>query len=265
MASLNWRFTVTSEKLQKVLAQHGLGSRRAMERWIQAGRVEVNGQQALLGLRVGKRDQITVDGRLLKHEKSAQVQLETRQILAYFKDVGEICTRHDPQGRRTVFTSLPACPEGRWVMVGRLDVQTSGLLLFTNDGELAHQLMHPATGLVRVYLVRVYGHISEKILHTLKTGVSIDGHMQRFLEISPLKALERVSASKNHWYRVSVNEGRNRMVRKLWESQGLTVSRLKRIQYGPISLPAHLKPQHVHVLSQASIRQHFQRYLNSPV
>lgn len=222
-----------SEKLQKVLAQAGLGSRREMERWIEAGRIHVNHTLAKLGDRVDCSAHISVDGQPLKSSPATGAQ---PSVLMYHKPVGELCTRHDPEGRPTVFEQLPAPPSGRWVMVGRLDYNTSGLLLFTNDGELANQLMHPSFHLKRVYAVRVYGAVPDGILANLKRGVELEDGRAYFDSIESMGG-----EGRNHWYKVSVSMGRNRIVRRLWESQAVKVNRLMRIEYGPLLLPRTLE------------------------
>lgn len=223
--------TVSGEKLQKVLARTGLGSRREMERWIEQGRVTVEGRPARLGDRVDDRARITVDGRPLDRAPAQ----ETRCIL-YHKPTGEVCSRKDPQGRRTVFERLPKLKSGRWISIGRLDYNTSGLLLFTTDGELANTLMHPSSNIEREYMVRVMGEWDEAMLKRLLDGVMLDDGMARFTDIQ-----DGGGDGINHWFYVVLMEGRNREVRRLWESQGLTVSRLKRVRYGEVFIPSKVK------------------------
>lgn len=225
-----------SEKLQKVLANQGLGSRREMERWIQAGRVSVDGQVATLGDRVETTAQIRVDGHLL----SRQVEKPVCRVLMYNKPEGELCSRQDPEGRPTVFTRLPAIRVGRWIAVGRLDINTSGLLLFTNDGELANRLMHPKCEVEREYAVRVFGEVSGKTINVLKKGVKLEDGDARFTEITPRSKATTDDESMNRWYNVTLAEGRNREVRRLWESQDVQVSRLMRVRYGPVELQKRL-------------------------
>jgi 23S rRNA pseudouridine2605 synthase len=221
------------EKLQKVLARAGYGSRRELEEWIAAGRVKVNGTVAKLGDRVTDRDKIIVDGKKLAHREQGP---QTHPVLMYNKPLGEICTRNDPEGRPTVFDHLPRLPHARWVAVGRLDINTTGLLLFTTDGELANKLMHPSTQVQREYMVRVMGDVTDEILHRLKTGVELEDGPAKFDGI-------RFGGGEgaNQWYYVMLQEGRNREVRRLWESQGLKVSRLKRVRYGDLVLPSFVK------------------------
>ena len=219
------------EKLQKVLARTGLGSRREMERWIEAGRVTVNGRVAALGDRVDGKAKLAVDGRPL----NAAPQQATRCIL-YHKPTGEVCSRSDPEGRRTVFERLPKLRSGRWISIGRLDYNTSGLLLFTTDGELANALMHPSSNIEREYMVRVMGDVEEAMLQRMVEGVMLEDGMARFTDIQ-----DGGGDGINHWYYVVLMEGRNREVRRLWESQGLTVSRLKRVRYGEVFIPSRVK------------------------
>lgn len=220
-----------SEKLQKVLAGRGFGSRREIERWIRAGRVVVNGETATVGDRVDDRDKISVDGRPLKADARRGVR-----VLVMNKREGVICTQRDPQGRKTVFDDLPKLRHERWVTVGRLDVGTSGLLILTTDGALAHRLMHPSTGIDREYAVRVDGVLGDDAIEALKTGVVIDGEVQRFSDVQYYDG-----RGSNHWYHVVLMEGKNREVRKLFHSQGRNVTRLKRVRYGPVVLPSWLK------------------------
>jgi 23S rRNA pseudouridine2605 synthase len=221
-----------SERLQKILSQAGLGSRREMERWIENGWVQINGKPVKLGDLAGAEDKITVKGKLIPNPlKSKQ---ETR-ILLYHKPVGEISSRHDPKFEKTVFDNLPHLKHARWVQVGRLDLNTSGLLIFTNNGELANQLMHPRYGLEREYAVRVRGQVTHEILNNLQKGVALEDGPGKFTRIE-----FRGGEGSNTWYHVTLNEGRNREVRRLWESQGLEVSRLIRIRYGTLAMPRYL-------------------------
>lgn len=225
-----------SEKLQKVLARAGVGSRREMERWISEGRVQVNGRPARLGDRVDEQARITVDGRPLGRYG---VQGPRRRVIAYYKNAGEVTTRSDPQGRPTVFERLPPVSRGRWIAVGRLDVDTLGLLLFTTDGELANRLMHPAYELPREYAVRVYGEVTPEVVRRLTQGVALEDGTARFETVEPRTPEDAEAA--NEWYHVVLRRGRRREVRRLWESQGVTVSRLIRVRYGPVTLPRGLR------------------------
>ena len=225
-----------SDKLQKLLAHAGYGSRRELETWISDGRVTVNGKRAKLGDRADATDRVLIDGKMARLTIQ---QKETIKALVYHKPEGEICTRNDPKGRPTVFENLPAIPGGRWVSVGRLDINTSGLILFTNNGELANKLMHPSTGLEREYLVRIRGAASQDTITTLtREGVQVDGKPAKFDSVVPADMSEE---GTNHWYRVVIREGRYREVRKMWDAVGHTVSRLKRIRYGTIRLTRDIK------------------------
>ena len=219
------------QKLQKVLANLGLGSRRKMERWIEEGRVTVDGSVATLGDRVHAGQALRLDGKLLEVDAAEQVR-----VLLYHKPVREVCSREDPEGRKTVFERLPKLKSGRWISVGRLDFNTSGVLLFTTDGALANALMHPSNAIEREYLVRVMGRVDEPMLERLKEGVELDDGPARFSDIQ-----EGGGDGINRFFYVVLMEGRNREVRRLWESQGTTVSRLKRVRYGEVFLPSKLK------------------------
>jgi 23S rRNA pseudouridine2605 synthase len=223
---------MSSERLQKILSRAGLGSRREMERWIENGWIQVNGKPIKLGDSAGPLDKITVKGKLIPNP--LKVKQNTR-ILLYHKPVGEISSRHDPKFEKTVFDNLPSLRQSRWVQVGRLDLNTSGLLLFTTNGELANQLMHPKYGLEREYAVRVHGQVSAEALANLQKGVSLEDGMACFTKIE-----SRGGEGANSWYHVTLNEGRNREVRRLWESQGLEVSRLIRVRFGKLFMPRFL-------------------------
>jgi 23S rRNA pseudouridine2605 synthase len=222
-----------SEKLQKVLANAGVGSRREMEKWIASGRISVNGKVATLGDRVEPVDQLRVDGNLI----TSAAKSTMCRVLMYNKPEGELCSRKDPQGRPTVFDRLPKIQNGRWIAVGRLDINTSGLLLFTNDGELANRLMHPKHEIEREYAVRVFGEVEDDMIKRLKKGVELEDGVSKFTEIRKRPGDDE---SLNSWYNVSLSEGKNREVRRLWESQGLQVSRLIRVRYGTLSLQNRL-------------------------
>ena len=223
-----------SQKLQKVIAATGRGSRRQIEELIAAGRVTVNGTVAHLGQRVTAGEEIVVDGAAIE-SGAAQVP----QVLVLNKSAGLVCSRRDPEGRSTIFEQLPRLQGGRWITVGRLDIQTTGLLLVTNDGALAHRMMHPSTGLDREYAVRVNKKLEDNEIAQLKAGVEIEGEMMRFSDIRFYNGSE-----SNFWYHVALMEGRNREVRRLFDSAGCTVSRLKRVRYGPVVLPSWLTVGH---------------------
>lgn len=219
-------------KLHKVLAQAGIGSRREMEQLIQDGQVSVNGEPAHIGMRIEQGDQIRIAGRPIK----VRIAPAPARVLAYHKQVGEVVTHHDPEGRPTVFRHLPRLQSGKWLSVGRLDINTEGLLLFTNSGDLANQLMHPRFGVEREYAVRVLGTLETEQRARLLEGVDIDGQKAAFRSIE-----DGGGEGLNRWYRVVITEGRNREVRKLFDAVGLTVSRLIRIRYGTVVLPRGLK------------------------
>jgi len=234
------------EKLQKVLARIGVGSRRDVEAWISEGRIKVNGVPATLGQRVDLHDAIAVDGKLIKREEAAEA---TRRVIMYNKPDGEICTRDDPEGRPTVFDRLPKPREGRWINIGRLDINTTGLLLFTTDGELANRLMHPSYEMDREYAVRVRGEVDDEMIERLKAGVTLEDGPAKFTDIQKAPGGEGF----NHWYHCVVMEGRNREVRRLWESQGVVVSRLKRVRFGPVFLNSDLPMGRWREMSQGEI------------
>lgn len=217
------------QRLQKALAARGIGSRRAVEAMIEAGRIKVNDEVAELGCKVTHTDRIHVDGKLVPMRHA----LPETKVIAYHKPTGEICTKSDPEGRPTVFSSIP---KGRWVMVGRLDVNTEGLLLFTNDGQLAEHLMHPRYEVEREYAVRVLGEVTDETLVQLKSNVMLDDGPAHFETITFAGG-----EGANKWYHVTIREGRNREVRRLFEAVGHKVSRLTRIRYGCFSLPRELR------------------------
>jgi len=221
-----------SEKLQKVLARAGAGSRREMESYISAGRVSVEGKTAYLGDRVEGNELIRVDGHQIKLKPLAD---DLCRVLMYNKPEGEMCTRKDPEGRPTVFDRLPKLDGSRWVAVGRLDINTSGMLLFTTDGELANRLMHPSKQVEREYAVRVFGEVNEAMLQTLRHGVKLEDGTAKFQKIT-----YRGGEGRNHWFHVVLSEGRNREVRRLWESQDVQVSRLIRVRYGDMEMKRQL-------------------------
>ncbi|MCE9665488.1 23S rRNA pseudouridine(2605) synthase RluB [Halomonas sp. M5N1S17] len=237
--------TTTTEKLQKVLARAGLGSRREMETAIAAGRVKINGKLATLGDRIEMRDRVSFDDRPVTLRG---VEETPRRVIMYNKPEGELCTRKDPEGRRTVFERLPRLKGERWVAIGRLDINTSGLLLFTTDGELANRLMHPSTQVEREYAVRVMGEVKKEQIVAMVQGVMLEDGPARFTDVQ-----EFGGEGINTWFHVVITEGRNREVRRLWESQGLTVSRLKRVRYGNIFLDKRAKAGEWVELTQAEI------------
>ncbi|GAA0671140.1 23S rRNA pseudouridine(2605) synthase RluB [Rheinheimera tangshanensis] len=221
-----------SEKLQKVLARSGVGSRREMEEYISAGRVTVDGKVAHLGDRIHANQQVRVDGHPVKIAAEAE---QVCRVIAYHKPEGEICSRTDPEGRPTVFDRLPKIKDSRWIAIGRLDINTSGLLLFTTDGELANRLMHPKFEVEREYAVRVFGDVNDAMIQKLRTGVELEDGKANFKKVKSMGG-----EGINRWFHVVLTEGRNREVRRMWESQGAVVSRLIRIRYGDLLLPKHL-------------------------
>lgn len=217
-----------SEKLQKVLARSGHGSRRELETKIAAGRVSVDGRIATLGERIETSATVRIDGHEVAIKPPEDVVC---RVIMYHKPEGELCTRRDPEGRPTVYDGLPRMQGSRWVAVGRLDVNTSGLLLFTTDGELANRLMHPGHEIEREYAVRVFGEVDDAMIKRLLKGVQLEDGPASF------KSIQRGGGEgMNQWYHVVLTEGRNREVRRLWESQGMQVSRLMRVRYGNIKL-----------------------------
>lgn len=224
---------IPGERIQKKLANAGMGSRREIEGWIREGRIRINGDPATLGDRVKPGDRITVDGRPVGEQRLAPVQ---RHVIIYNKPEGEVVTRSDPEKRKTVFHALPNLKQGRWIAVGRLDVNSSGLLLFTTDGELANRLMHPSQVIEREYAVRVHGRVTDDMLKQLVQGVELDDGKARFEEV-----VSSGGEGSNRWFHVVLMEGRKREVRRMWEAVGVTVNRLKRVRYGPIILDSVVK------------------------
>ena len=221
-----------SEKIQKILARAGKGSRREMEKAISDGRVSLNGTVCALGERATEHDEIRFDGHLVKFKSENDIPC---RVLIYNKPLSEVCTRNDPEQRKTVFDRLPILKQGRWIAVGRLDINTTGLLIFTTDGELANKLMHPSHEVEREYAVRVFGEVTDNTIQALRQGVQLEDGPAKFNKIS-FAGGEGI----NRWYHVTISEGRNREVRRMWESQEVQVSRLSRIRYGAIELPRTL-------------------------
>jgi 23S rRNA pseudouridine2605 synthase len=220
-----------TEKLQKILSQRGLGSRRELETWISAGRIKVNGKIAKLGDRAAQDDKITVDDKAILKP----LNTNTPEVLLYYKPEGEICSKKDPENRPSVFDNLPAPKSGRWIMVGRLDLNSSGLLLFTTDGELANHLMHPRNEIEREYAVRILGKLTDAQMQELQQGIALADGPARFHKIK-----YQGGENANHWYHVILTEGRNREIRRIFESLNIMVSRLIRIRFGTIALPQTL-------------------------
>jgi len=247
------------ERLQKVLAQAGIGSRREMEEWIAAGRITVNGVLAHLGQSVVPTDKIKIGGRLVNVRFTTT---RTPRVVMYHKPEGEIVSRDDPDGRPSVFAALPRIRGGRWIAVGRLDFNTSGLLLFTTSGELANKLMHPSSELVREYAVRVLGDLTLEAQKQLLEGVELEDGPANFSSLT-----DGGGEGANHWYRVTIFEGRNREVRRMFEAVGCTVSRLIRVRYGPFSLPPQLKRGWVRELAETDVKvllRELEKSINPP-
>jgi 23S rRNA pseudouridine2605 synthase len=234
------------ERLHKVLANAGLGSRRMLEQRIQAGEVELNGTPATIGASVHAGDRVVLDG---KQFVVATDNRDETEVLVYHKPEGVVTTREDPEGRPTVFEQLPRLKGARWVAVGRLDINTTGLLLLTTDGELANALMHPKSGLEREYLCRVHGEVPDEMIEKLKAGVELEDGPARFDEIAVISR-----GGSHSWFRVVIREGRNREVRRLWDSQGFLVSRLKRIRYGSVELPRALRRGDCESLGEEAVK-----------
>jgi 23S rRNA pseudouridine2605 synthase len=234
------------QRLHKILAAAGLGSRREIEEWIVAGRISVNGEPADVGQKVGPGDRVRINGKLMPLRFAQRIP----RVLVYHKPEGEIVSRDDPEHRPNVFTSLPRMSGGRWVAVGRLDFNTSGLLLFTTSGELANRLMHPRYNLLREYAVRILGELGTEARQRLLDGIELEDGLAQFTTLQ-----EAGGEGANHWYRVSLFEGRNREVRRLFEAVGAVVSRLMRVRYGPFVLPPQLKRGHVLEIGEKEVQQ----------
>ena len=232
-------------RIHKILADHGIGSRRGIESLIKQRKVKVNGELATLGQLVSEHDIFEVEGRTVRLSKKDPSK---KRILMYNKKVGEISSRNDPDHKKTIFDSLPKLKSGRWVSVGRLDINTSGLILFTNDGSLANQLMHPSSNIEREYIARVHGQVTDQILNNLMKGVKLDDGFAKFTDVQGGR-----KGNTNQWFAMVIMEGRTREVRRLWESQGLEISRLKRVRYGNLFLPANLKQGAFKELSKSEI------------
>ena len=232
-------------RIHKILADHGIGSRRGIESLIRQKKVLVNGQLAIIGQLVSEKDTFEIEGRSIKLLKKDPAK---RRVLMYNKKVGEISSRNDPDHKKTIFDSLPKLRSGRWVSVGRLDINTSGLILFSNDGSFANNLMHPSSNIEREYVARVHGHVSEKIVNNLIKGVKLEDGFAKFSDVQSGR-----KGKTNQWFAMVIMEGRSREVRRLWESQGLEISRLKRVRYGNLFLPATLKPGAFKELTKSEI------------
>ena len=238
------------EKLQKFLANRGYGSRRQIEQWISDGRVRLNNSVAKIGDRVSINDSIFLDNKKVRSR-----ELVETHIIVYNKPEGLVSTTKDTRGRPLVFDNLPPLKRGKWISVGRLDINTSGLMLFTTNGELANRLMHPKYSIDRKYLVRVYGKVEKKNIEALKKGILIGDEYSRFKNIEYKNEVLKDQVRLNNWFQVTLGSGKNREVRSLWESQGFEVSRLKRISYGPVILPSFVRPGNYSYLSEKEVAQ----------
>ena len=232
------------ERIQKILANNGIVSRRQAEGLIKEGRIKVNGQEAIIGMSISRKDLIEIDGKRVEISESTN----PLRVLMYNKKIGEISSAKDPEGRPSVFQSLPKINNGKWVSVGRLDINTSGLMLFTNDGQLANKLMHPSSNVEREYIARIRGDVESGHIRNLLLGVNLEDGKASFSDIQPGR-----KGKTNQWFAMVIMEGRTREVRRMWESQGFTISRLKRVRIGGLFLPASLKQGNYKELSEKEI------------
>lgn len=238
------------ERIQKFLAHQGLASRRQVDLMLQQGRITVNGQTAKPGDQISGGEKIALDGKLIRISR-----FESRpRLMMYHKPVGEICTRSDPEGRPTMFSHLPRLAQGRWVSIGRLDINTSGLILLTNQGDLANRLMHPSYEVEREYAVRVHGTVTPEMISQLSQGVELEEGQAKFDQI-----IDAGGEGTNHWYHVILKEGKNREVRRLWEAVGVEVSRLTRVRYDIYTLPKWLKPGKNRIFDDEAVKKLYQR------
>ncbi|RDH84466.1 MAG: 23S rRNA pseudouridylate synthase B [endosymbiont of Galathealinum brachiosum] len=246
---------MSKERIQKALARQGLGSRRAIEGWIKEGLIQLNGEVVELGQQVETGDVIMYSGRKIIIR---DVQQTLPRVLMYHKPEGEVCTRSDPEGRATIFDHAPGLKHSRWIAVGRLDINTSGLILLTDDGDLANKLMHPSSQLQREYAVRVMGKASAEQLKKLTHGVELEDGKARFediVETTNEDGSPGASSSFNRWYHVVLMEGRNREVRRMWEAVDLKVSRLIRVRYGSVLMTKSNRPGRFYELDPKTIRE----------
>ena len=233
------------ERIQKILANEGIVSRRQAENLIREGRIKINGQEAILGMSISRRDSIEIDGKAVEISEGTN----PLRVLMYNKKVGEISSTKDPEGRPSVFLALPKISKGKWISVGRLDINTSGLMLFTNNGELANKLMHPSSKIEREYVARIRGQVEPDHIRRLLEGVNLEDGKANFSDIQPGR-----KGKSNQWFAMVIMEGRTREVRRMWESQGFAVSRLKRVRIGGLFLPANLKQGNYKELSEKEIK-----------
>jgi len=233
------------ERIQKILANEGIVSRRQAEKLIREGRIKVNGQEAILGMSISRRDLIEIDGKVVEISEGTN----PLRVLMYNKKVGEISSTKDPEGRPSVFLALPKISKGKWISVGRLDINTSGLMLFTNNGELANKLMHPSSKIEREYVARIRGQVEPDHIRRLLEGVNLEDGKANFSDIQPGR-----KGKSNQWFAMVIMEGRTREVRRMWESQGFAVSRLKRVRIGGLFLPASLRQGNYKELAEKEIK-----------
>ena len=233
------------ERIQKILANEGIVSRRQAENLIREGRIKINGQEAILGMSISRRDSIEIDGKAVEISEGTN----PLRVLMYNKKVGEISSTKDPEGRPSVFLALPKISKGKWISVGRLDINTSGLMLFTNNGELANKLMHPSSKIEREYVARIRGQVEPDHIRKLLEGVNLEDGKASFSDIQPGR-----KGKSNQWFAMVIMEGRTREVRRMWESQGFSVSRLKRVRIGGLFLPANLKQGNYKELAEKEIK-----------
>jgi len=233
------------ERIQKILANEGIVSRRQAENLIREGRIKINGQEAILGMSISRRDSIEIDGKAVEISEGTN----PLRVLMYNKKVGEISSTKDPEGRPSVFLALPKISKGKWISVGRLDINTSGLMLFTNNGELANKLMHPSSKIEREYVARIRGQVEPDHIRKLLEGVNLEDGKASFSDIQPGR-----KGKSNQWFAMVIMEGRTREVRRMWESQGFSVSRLKRVRIGGLFLPANLRQGNYKELAEKEIK-----------
>ena len=233
------------ERIQKILANEGIVSRRQAENLIREGRIKINGREAILGMSISRRDLIEIDGKAVEISKGTN----PLRVLMYNKKVGEISSTKDPEGRPSVFLALPKISKGKWISVGRLDINTSGLMLFTNNGELANKLMHPSSKIEREYVARIRGQVEPDHIRKLLEGVHLEDGKASFSDIQTGR-----KGKSNQWFAMVIMEGRTREVRRMWESQGFSVSRLKRVRIGGLFLPANLRQGNYKELAEKEIK-----------
>ena len=233
------------ERIQKILANEGIVSRRQAENLIREGRIKINGEEAILGMSISRRDLIEIDGKVVEISEGTN----PLRVLMYNKKVGEISSTKDPEGRPSVFLALPKISKGKWISVGRLDINTSGLMLFTNNGELANKLMHPSSKIEREYVARIRGQVEPDHIRRLLEGVNLEDGKACFSDLQPGR-----KGKSNQWFAMVIMEGRTREVRRMWESQGFSVSRLKRVRIGGLFLPANLRQGNYKELAEKEVK-----------